>query len=194
LNGTARAPLAVVLAGGEGTRIGGRKAFVDLSGRPLIAHVIDRLAPQVSRIAINAGDDPDFAAFGLPLVPDAEPGLGPLGGILAALRWAREEGGQAVLTAAVDTPFLPGDLAERLAAAGARSAYAETARGPHATTGLWSVDLAASLEQALASGTRKVRDWTRTIGAVPVRFGDEAAFFNVNTPDDLRVAEERLAT
>lgn len=193
MNGAGPAPPAVILAGGEGTRIGGGKAFVALQGRPLIAHVIDRLAPQVSRIAVNASDEPRLREFGLPVLPDAEPGRGPLGGILAALIWARGEGAEAVLTAAVDTPFLPGDLAERLAGAGARGAYAETASVPHATTGLWSVELAEPLEEALANGMRKVRDWARAVDAVPVLFEDEGAFFNVNTPEDLAAAEARLS-
>jgi molybdopterin-guanine dinucleotide biosynthesis protein A len=144
-------------------------------------------------MAVNAGNEPRLREFGLPVLPDAEPGRGPLGGILAALIWARGEGAEAVLTAAVDTPFLPGDLAERLAGAGARGAYAETASVPHATTGLWSVELAEPLEEALANGMRKVRDWTRAVDAVPVRFEDEGAFFNVNTPEDLAAAEARLS-
>jgi molybdopterin-guanine dinucleotide biosynthesis protein A len=116
-----------------------------------------------------------------------------MGGMLAALRWARELGAARVLTVAVDTPFLPLDTMERLQAAGARAAFAVTADGPHATTGLWSVDLAGALSDALDRGLRKVRDWTAEIGAVPVHFDDAAGFFNVNTPEDLRVAEARLS-
>lgn len=186
-------PLAVILAGGEGTRIGGRKPFVELGGRPLVAHVIDRIAPQVSGLAINAAEDPDLSRFGLPLLPDAQSGRGPLGGILAALRWARAQGAASVLTVAVDTPFLPRDLALRLAGTDAPAAYAVTRNGPHATTGLWSVALADGLEEALGGGLRKVRDWTGGIGALPVHFDDEAAFFNVNTPEDLAAAEKRVS-
>lgn len=185
-------PLAVVLAGGEGRRIGGRKAFVELGGRPLLAHVIARLEPQVSELAVNAAPDPGFVDIGLPVLPDAEGGQGPLGGILAAMRWARSKGALMVLTAAVDTPFLPADLVPRLAATEAPAAYASTPRGAHATTGLWSVALAGPLETALCEGTRKVRDWTETVGAVAVPFEDEGAFLNVNTPDDLVQAERRL--
>jgi molybdopterin-guanine dinucleotide biosynthesis protein A len=184
-------PPGVILAGGAGTRIGGRKAFAELGGRPLAAHVIDRLAPQVSRLALNTGDA-GLSVFGLPLLPDAIPDRGPLGGILAAMDWARAMGAETVLTAAVDTPFLPADLASRLVSAGAVAAYAETAQGPQATTGLWSVGLAPGLREALDGGTRKVRVWTAGIGAVPVRFDHADAFLNVNTPEDLRAATERL--
>ncbi len=185
-------PLAVVLAGGAGTRIGGRKAFVDLAGRPLIAHVIARLEPQVEGLAVNAAPDPGFDPFGVPVLPDAEAGQGPLGGILAAMRWAESRGAEFVLTAAVDTPFLPDDLAAGLAAAEVPASYARTPGAAHATTGLWSVDFAGSLEAALRAGTRKVRNWTDAVGAVAVPFGDEEAFLNVNTPEDLVRAERRL--
>ncbi|MDG4648986.1 molybdenum cofactor guanylyltransferase MobA [Roseibacterium sp. SDUM158017] len=191
-NGDDARPLAVILAAGAGRRIGGGKALVPLAGRPLAAHVVERLAPQVSRIALNAAEAPGLERLGLPLLPDARPGLGPLSGILAAMRWAGSQGAARVLTVAVDTPFLPDDLARRLAAAGARAAFAETADGAHPTTGLWSVDLAGALDAALFQGTRKVRDWTRAVGAQTVRFDDADAFFNVNTPEDLRIAEARL--
>lgn len=186
-------PPAVVLAGGAGRRIGGGKPFVRLAGRPLVSHVLARVAAQSRAIAINAPAPDGFEDFGCPVLPDDTPGLGPLGGILAALRWARTEGAREVLTVAVDTPFLPLDTVARLRCARARAAFAETADGAHATTGLWAVDLADPLSDALDRGLRKVRDWTAEIGAVPVRFDDADAFFNVNTADDLQRAEARLA-
>lgn len=183
----------VVLAGGAGRRIGGSKAFVRLGDRPLLAHVIDRVAPQVKRMGINAPPDPRLEAFGLPILPDFLPGCGPLSGILTALEWGHSVGENRVLTVAVDTPFLPSDLVERLATARVPAAYARTADGPHATTALWSVDLRMELRHALDGGVRKVRDWTAAIGAEAVQFDDAAAFFNVNTPEDLRNAEAQLA-
>lgn len=185
-------PPAMVLAGGAGRRIGGDKAFVTLAGRPLLAHVLDRIGPQAGALAIN-GQDAGLEAFGLPVLADARPGLGPLGGMFTAMRWAAGLGAAQVLTVAVDTPFLPRDVMARLRGAGARAAVAVTEDGAHATTGLWSVDLAEPLAEALDRGTRKVRDWTGEIGAVPVRFDDPDAFLNVNTPEDLRRAEARLA-
>lgn len=185
-------PACVILAGGAGRRIGGRKAFVALGGRPLVAHVIDRLSPQAARMAINASPDPDFDGFGLHVLPDEVPGRGPLGGILAAMDWAARNGEAQVMTVSVDTPFLPEDLVQRLSASGARAAFAATAEGPHATTGLWSVDLQPSLREALDRGARKVRDWTASIGAEAVMFDDAFAFLNINTAEDLRQAEARL--
>ena len=79
----------VILAGGQGRRMGGQdKALVALAGPPLLAHVIARLEPQVERLALSANGDPArFARYGLPILPDAL-GAGPLAGVLAALRWA----------------------------------------------------------------------------------------------------------
>ncbi len=186
-------PVGVILAGGQGRRIGGRKALVKLGGRPLLAHAIDRLAPQVKRLAVNAGPDRALDDFGLPVLPDPQPGCGPLGGVLAALDWAKRLGETRVLTVAVDTPFLPLDVVARLSASTAPAAFAATADGAHATTAIWSVDLRSDLSKALNDGTRKVRDWTVAIGAEAILFDDAPAFMNINTPEDLRLAEARLA-
>lgn len=182
---TARDMPAVILAGGQGRRIGGDKAQVLLAGRPLWQHVRARIAPQVTRLAVNGRG----AFEGVEMITDAVPGLGPLGGILAAMNWAERCGAQRVLTVAVDTPFLPLDLLARLAAEDARVVVAETADGVHGTTALWDVALAGALQQALDGGTRKVTDFAAE--AVPVRFPDTTppAFFNVNTPEDLARAE-----
>ena len=188
---------AVILAGGAGRRIGGDKPFVDLAGRPLLAHVSARIAPQVRMVALNAPQDARAADLGLICLPDAVADMGPLGGVLAALDWAETRGARAVATVAVDTPFLPDDLISRLSAHnmdGASVVMAETADGLHPTTAIWQVGLRGPLRQALAAGARKVRDFTSACGARAVRFEDTAAFFNINTPQDLAQARQRLAT
>ena len=111
--------IGVVLAGGKSSRMGGGdKALLPLGGRPLLAHVIERLAPQVAEIVLNANDDPGrFAAFGLPHVPDRLAGqMGPLAGIHAGLAWAEANRPESrfVITVAADTPFFPNDLVSRL--------------------------------------------------------------------------------
>lgn len=180
----------VILAGGAGRRMGGDKAARVLAGRPLWQHVSDRVGPQVGVLAVNA----DSAVGGLAPVPDRVPGLGPLGGILAAMLWAQGQGQGQVMTVAVDTPFLPVDLAARLAAAGGL-AIAETGDGLHGTTGLWPVHLSVDLSQALAHGTRKVTEWAMSHPMTRVGFPDTVPppFFNINTADDLARAEAWLA-
>lgn len=182
---------AVILAGGLSRRMGGGdKGLRMLAGRPLIAHVIDRLQG-CSRLAINANGDPArFEGLALPVLADGVAGYpGPLAGILAAIDWAAGHGATRVLTAPADTPFLPPDLLSRLLAPG-RTAYATGPEGKeHPTIGLWPVAAAPDLRAALDTGMRRVRDWTAALGAVPVAFPEEASFFNVNTPGDLILAE-----
>lgn len=177
---------AVILAGGQGRRIGGDKAEVLLGGVALWRHVRARLSSPL--VAVNG-----VGVFGeQKVIADEVPDLGPCGGVLAAMVWAERLGAARVLTVAVDTPFLPMDLAERLSAIDARIVVAETSDGLHGTTALWDVSLAAELRTALAQGIRKVTDFAQ--GAVAVRFEDTTppAFFNVNTAEDLAQAEAWL--
>ena len=192
----------VILAGGRATRMGGGdKGLLPLGGRPILAHVIDRLAPQVERLALNANGDPArFAPFALPVLADSVPGhAGPLAGVLAGLDWAAEEGAEAIVTAAADTPFFPRDLVAVLTAAAAGTPFAmATTPGAegldrHPTFGLWPVALRDDLRAALAAGLRKVVAWTEPHGCARARFPDAQAFFNVNTPDDLVQAQAMLA-
>ena len=195
-------PHGVILAGGRATRMGGGdKPLRLVAGLPLLARVVERLAPQVTALAINANGDPArFAAFGLPVIADEAADFpGPLAGIMAGLDWAAAEGARHVLTAAGDTPFFPADLGARLAAALAANApiaMAAAADGsPHPTFGLWPVALREDLRAALEAGFRKVSLWAERQGAAYVRFPDEPfdPFFNVNAPDDIAAAERIAA-
>lgn len=191
----------VLLAGGQSRRMGGGdKGLLELAGRPMLAHVICRLAPQVGRLVINANGDPArFAAFGLPVVPDTIGGfVGPLAGVLAGMRWAATHAPEAhwVVTAAGDAPLLPSDLVARLAKAAAKRpgaiALAQSHGELHPVIGLWPVALAADLEEQLRAGVRKVLAWTDRHGTIPVPFPparvcgiDIDPFFNANTPQEL---------
>lgn len=181
----------VILAGGQGRRMGGvDKALIPLAGAPLLARVIDRISPQVEELALSANGDPGrFAAFKLPVLPDAV-GAGPLAGVLAALRWAAPLGATAVMSVPVDGPFLPGDLCPRLclAAESAPKGLAIAAAGgrQHPTYGLWPVTLEADLAAFLASGAKpKVMDFVRAQQGAEADFPDALGFENLNTPDDL---------
>ena len=199
-----RAPdiVAVLLAGGRAARMGGGdKPLMLLGGRPLLAHGIARLAPQVAALAINANGDPDrFAGFGLPVLPDPVDGCqGPLAGLLAGLIWARSAHPDAahLLTAAGDTPFLPHDLAARLQAALSPAcpvAMASSGGRPHPTMTLWPVSLEPAVRRALAAGERRVRALALAAGCASVEWLPEPLdpFLNVNTPNELAEAN-RLA-
>lgn len=195
----------IILAGGLARRMGGGdKALLEVAGRPLLGHVIDRLGPQVVEMALNANGDPSrFAGFGLPVIGDTVEGfVGPLGGVLAGMRWAAERGHSHVVSAAADTPFFPADLVARLSAAKgdqpiAMAATEDPERGlsEHPTFALWPVDLADDLEYALTEGQmRKVIVWTSRHGCARATFEGDYPFFNVNTPEDLAEAERIAGT
>jgi molybdenum cofactor guanylyltransferase len=187
----------VILAGGEGRRMGGRdKALLTLAGRPLIAHVLNRLEPQVERVLISAnGDAARFSALGCRVVADDRP-QGPLSGVLAALRAASAMGATHVVSTPVDTPFLPGDLVPQLLLKAETSleglAFAADATGDHPATALWPVALAPALAVFLASGEAKVTRFAEAHGAARAVFPDPRAFLNLNTPEDLAAAEALL--
>ncbi len=202
--------VGILLAGGKSSRMGGGdKCLLPLAGRPILAHVIERLKPQVAELIISANGDPArFSAFGLPVVEDRLGFYaGPLAGILAGLEWARTNRPESrfAITAASDTPFLPADLVDRLRSASgegeANLVVARSAEGMHPVFGLWPVTLAPDLEASLMSGDRKVSDWVRQHQAREVMFPPVKIegrtidpFFNVNRPDELAAAEAFLQT
>ena len=184
----------VVLAGGQGRRMGGVDEGLQLlNGRPMIAHVIERLAPQVEDIVINANQNREaYAAFGHPVVPDAIEGYaGPLAGLHAGLQAATQP---LVVTAPCDSPFLPADLVARLASALGDNdlAVAKTGAQAHPVFALVRRTLLAHLAAYLAGGGRKIDAWYASLKVVEVAFDDEAdAFSNINTREELREHESR---
>jgi molybdopterin-guanine dinucleotide biosynthesis protein A len=175
------------------------KALLRLRGETLLARAERRLKAQVDGVVVSANGDPARLGTGLPVVPDPAAGfVGPLGGVLAGLDWAAAQGGAAVVTVAVDTPFFPDDLVPRLLAAKAPLAVAATeGEGGfrwQGTCALWPVAAREPLRQALGRGERKVRAVAEALGAVPVVFAARGAdpFFNINTREDLAEAERRL--
>lgn len=211
----------VILAGGLSRRMfavaregacadvhGGDKGLLALGEKPMLAHVIDRLRPQVAAIALNANGDPTrFASFELPVVPDTIGGfVGPLAGVLAGMLWARQQTPSArwIATVSADAPFVPTDLVARLRAAVEAQptaiAIAQSGGELHPVIGLWPVTLAEDLDQALRGGLRKVLAWTDKHGTRPVAFehldvGGTLVdpFFNANTPDELAEARWLMA-
>ncbi len=181
---------------------GGDKGLLELGGETLLQRVIDRLAPQVVELALNAnGDAARFAPYGLPVLPDTIAGFaGPLAGVLAGLDWAAARGHSHIVTAAADTPFFPCDLVPQLLLNASQpivlAATPDPERGlaRHPTFGLWPVDLRDDLRSALSDGVRKVVQWTDRHGTAMAAFPAEPfdPFFNVNSPEDMAAAEALL--
>lgn len=197
--------LGVILAGGQARRLGGGdKALQKVAGRPLLAHAIERLKPQVSRIALNANGDPSrFEGFGLPVIPDTVEGFaGPLAGVLAGLDWAAENAPECdrIVTVATDAPFFPDDLVARFLAATENGktdlACSESGGRTHPVFGLWPVRLREDLRRAMVDeDIRKVDLWTARHNLAVVSFPAPVVdpFFNINRPEDV-IAAERYFT
>ena len=183
----------VVLAGGQGRRMGSvDKGLVLLHGRPMVQHVLERLAPQVGEILINANQHvAEYAALGHRVIPDAIGGFaGPLAGLHVALTHATHP---TVATVPCDSPFLPADLVSRLRAAldadNAELAVARTFDQPHPVFALVRKRVLPHLARFLEGGGRKIDAWYATLAIIEVAFDDEAdAFRNINTADELRQA------
>ena len=180
----------VILAGGLGRRMGGvDKGLVAFRGQPMVAQVIERLAPQVDEILINANRNTEqYAAFGYRVIADAIEGYaGPLAGLERGLAEARHD---LVATAPCDSPFLPADLIDRLldamTNAAADLAVARTGDQPHPVFCLCKRSLHAHLRAYLGAGGRKIDTWYATLAVIEVAFDDQAAAFsNINTPEEL---------
>ncbi|MBG0793752.1 molybdenum cofactor guanylyltransferase MobA [Methylocystis sp. H62] len=191
--------IGVILAGGLARRMGGGdKPLVEIAGRPILQHVVDRLKPQCARLAINANGDPArFSAFGLPVICDSVEGFaGPLAGVLAGMDYGAGKGAAHVLSAPGDTPFLPADLLSRLQAArtraGAAIAVAASNGRTHHAVALWPVALREDLRRALvAEDERRVSAFIGRYANVVVDWPIEPydPFFNVNRPEDLARAD-----
>jgi len=180
---------ALVLAGGRGRRMGGRdKGLVELRGRPLAAHVIDAIAPQVEAVLINANRNGDrYGAFGWPVVSDALTDYqGPLAGFAVGMAASTTP---LLLTLPCDGPMVAPDLAERLAGAlegaGADIAVAHDGSRMQPVYALLRCALLPSLEAFLAAGDRKIDLWYEGHHTVNVDFSDfPEQFTNVNTPEE----------
>ena len=192
---------ALILAGGRGSRMGHvDKGLQPFRGAPMAAHVMQRLAPQTGLLAINANQNLDaYAAFGVPVWADDLEGFeGPLAGLETGLRRCTTP---FMLTAPCDSPFVPDDLAARLADAlgDADLALAETEEADRQGAlrvqaqpvfALVRVSALPHLSAYLASGGRRMDGWYDRIEVVRVRFDDASAFRNINTLRELQQFEE----
>lgn len=194
----------LVLAGGQGRRMGQEKGLTLWQGRPLAQHALERLRPQVCAVALNVNRHlEDYAEWGAPMWGDPQPGAlqGPLAGMLTGLQNMTTEW---LLTVPCDAPQFPLDLAQKLcqalsanpphtrrrtlAALACTAALEPTqnAAQNHPVFALIHRDLAPSLAQFLAQGERQVGLWLSQQQALPVWFDDPQAFANLNTPAELQ--------
>jgi molybdopterin-guanine dinucleotide biosynthesis protein A len=180
----------LVLAGGQGARLGGQdKGLVKLSGRPMIEHVLARLAPQVGRVLVNANRNMEsYTGYGYEVISDSHTGFqGPLAGMASGLQHATSK---YLLCVPCDSPLLLTNLADRLLGAcsqnAAKIAIPHDGNRTHPVFALIDCSLRESLEEYLAGGDRKIDRWMSQHPMVTVDFSDAVeSFSNINTEDDL---------
>ncbi len=186
---------AIILSGGRATRMGGvDKGLVNLHGKPLIAHVIERLAAQVDELFINANRELEiYQTFGLPVFNDETQDFsGPLAGFQLALKHATHD---YVCIVPCDSPFLPDNLVQKLFTAlleeNADIAVANSDQNTHPVFCLCRKSVLPSLEAFIKGGQAKVSAWQKSLHYVEVDFtepddnGATKAFLNLNTLEDL---------
>lgn len=207
-------PIGVLLAGGRSSRMKviftsgiQDKSLLRLGSDFLIAHIIERVQSQVDKLIINVNQNTKhFTRFGFPIVSDTVGEFsGPLAGILAGMEWTKKNAPNTshILSVPTDVPFLPLDLVDRLEEGikicDETLVLARSKNIIHPVIGLWPTSLSSKLEQALKLGTRKVLHWTMGQKTIYVDFPlhkikekSVDPFFNINTPSDLKIAQELI--
>ena len=183
---------AIILCGGRASRLGGvEKPLLELYGKPLLGHVIDRLKHQVEAFLLScARAATGYEVFGMTVVEDCDDAQGPLGGFASALPHVQTP---LVLTTPADTPFLPSNLVDSLApACGLHGAAVARAGGHRQNLAmLLRTDRCLSLAAYYEQGGRAVHKWLSQHAVPEVDFPADA-FLNVNTPDDFAAARARV--
>jgi molybdopterin-guanine dinucleotide biosynthesis protein A len=197
--------VGILLAGGKSRRMGGGdKCLLQLGGKTILQHAIDRATPQVGNLILNINGDPDrFSHYNLNIVSDDIGNFaGPLAGVLTGMHWVKENHPECkwIVTFPTDTPFFPMDLASQLYDAvsdnKAELACAASGGRHHPVFGIWPVNLFAALKVAMIdNGVRKIDDWTSGYNMKTVKFEFRKIdpFFNINRPEDLQYAETQFA-
>ena len=192
----------VILAGGRSRRMGGvNKALLPLAGKPMLSHVIERVKPQVTDLALSVERrSASFDPFGLHQLPDCNPDGGPLGGLFTALSWM-DSACDWLLLVPCDAPFVPGDLAEHLRGSAAESGLAGAVvryKGEiQPTFSLWHRSILPDLEQAVTAGG--MSGFKQFLRMVPLSETDwkpsfPPPFFNINDQQALLEANQLIKT
>lgn len=188
----------VILAGGAGSRIGGRKELRILGGRNLIARTIDKAVSYSKQVAVSTGQKGELdLPHGIVKLADPKPGHGPISGLLSGLEYAAGSGSDYVMILPCDTPFLPDDLmSQLLQSIGQANASVAYCNGRlHATCSLWRVCTAEMLMSYLANSRRSLVGFAEAVGYKTVHWSSDHydPFFNINNEADLATAEQILA-
>ena len=193
--------LGVVLAGGKSQRFGEDKCQVKLGDKLLIDYILSEIIDEFKEVLLISNNEIKYNHSNkITLVEDAKKGLGPLGGILTAMKWIRQNNKNYkwISTFPSDTPFFKkkilNNFLEEIKDYEGKLFFINSNDTRHNIFGLWSIDLLDRLEKDLDNGERKVEMWANKIGvkSINMKFENKDPFFNINTKEDLIKAKEYL--
>ncbi|MDA9956958.1 molybdenum cofactor guanylyltransferase [Candidatus Pelagibacter sp.] len=193
--------LGTVLAGGKSQRFGADKSQVKLGNKLLIDYILSEIIDEFNEVLVVSNNQINFeSSEKISLIKDFKQGLGPLGGVLTAMKWIKDKNKnyQWISTFPADTPFFKNeilkDFLKSINQDDGKLFFIKSNNTRHNIFGLWSVDLMDRLEKDLDKGERKVEVWANSIGVknINMNFENEDPFFNINTKEDLEKAMENL--
>ena len=190
--------LGVVLAGGKSLRFGEDKSQVKLNNKSLIDHILSEVLTEFKELLIVSKNPIEFnKSENISIISDFKNNLGPLGGVLTAMKWIKDnkKDYQWISTFPTDTPFFKNqilkDFHDKINLKNGKLFFIKSNNTRHNIFGLWSIDLADKLEKDLENGDRKVEDWANKVGVniIDMQFEKNDPFFNINTKEDLEKAK-----
>jgi len=193
--------LGTVLAGGKSRRFGEDKSQVKLGGKLLIDYILSEIIDEFNEVLVVSNNLIEFKqSEKISLIKDFKKDLGPLGGVLTAMKWVKDNNKdyQWISTFPVDTPFFKNqilkDFFKKINMKEGKLFFINSNDTRHNIFGLWSLDLMDKLEEDLDKGERKVEVWANSIGVknINMKFENKDPFFNINTKEDLKKAKENL--
>jgi len=193
--------LGTVLAGGKSQRFGEDKSQVKLGGKLLIDYILSEIIDEFNEVLVVSNNLINFKeSQKISLIKDFKKDLGPLGGVLTAMKWVKDNNKnyQWISTFPADTPFFKNqilkDFLKKINIKEGKLFFIKSNNTRHNIFGLWSIDLMDKLEEDLNKGERKVEVWANSIGVknINMKFENKDPFFNINTKEDLKKAIENL--
>ena len=193
--------LGTVLAGGKSQRFGEDKSQVKLGDKLLIDYILSEIIDEFNEVLVVSNNLINFKeSEKISLIKDFKKDLGPLGGVLTAMKWVKDNNKdyQWISTFPVDTPFFKNqilkDFLNKINMEEGKLFFIKSNNTRHNIFGLWSIDLMDKLEEDLDKGERKVEVWANSIGVknINMKFENKDPFFNINTKEDLKKAKENL--
>jgi len=193
--------LGVVLAGGKSQRFGEDKSQVKLGDKILIDYILSEIIDEFNEVLVVSNNSINFRkSKKISLIQDFKKDLGPLGGVLTAMKWVKDNNKdyQWISTFPVDTPFFKNqilkDFLKNINQDEDKLFFIKSNNTRHNIFGIWSIDLIDKLEEDLIRGERKVEFWANSVGVknIEMEFDNKDPFFNINTKEDLKKAIEIL--